>query len=187
MTRPIATPQDVERVALQAQALKRWLLGPGSSARPSDYAVALASYKALLLALQMLPHGERFIASLDAGPPTKPETTAPLERPAASFSIHEQVLLDGEVLASDGWVVPPGIVRIGKRLIYFGLLDHIEVFKQKGEADRDALMRLLLSAGRSELQANRELSKYQMRLSRARKARAEGHNEASKKMPPPAV
>lgn len=176
MTRPTATPQEVEQVALQAQALKQWLLGPGSSARPADYSVALASYKALLQALRMLPHGERFVVELDAAPPREREKVAPLDRPAASFSIHEQVLLDGEVLASDGWVVPPGIVRSGKRLIYFGLLDHVEAFKQPGETDKDTLHRLLLAAGRSELQASRELSsnKYQMRLTRARKARSDG-------------
>lgn len=185
MSRPSATPQEVKQVALQAQTLKRWLLSPdGSSARPGDYAVAMSSYKALLLALRMLPHGERYVAELDASPLTRPESPKPLARPSASFSVHEQVLLDGEVLAADGWVVPPGLVRSGKRLIYFGLLDHVDAFKCDGESDKDALLRLLLVAGRTELEAGRELSKHQMRLSRARAARAEGYNELSKKTPP---
>ena len=174
MTRPKVPPRRVEALANECRALLHWLKGPGSSADPEAFDVVLRAYRALIEALNMLPHGSRYLNHVRALPPTKkPYPFAKVERTAESFSPDELALLDKPVLTLDGVVVPAS------------LLAHVE--KEGAANDKAALAAILtrvaLQRGVSSSQTlTSELGKLQVRVSRQRTTKR--ITKGPKKMPP---
>lgn len=173
MPRPIATPQQVRKVAEVAAQLRAWLWSAaGASAGHAEFSRAVSTYNALMLALRMLPHGPRMVSELEAQPPRRSPDAVPGDQPSSGYSLDELALLDSPVLASDGWVCP------------VDLLSHVQNIRRPGETDQDVLRGMLARVRGSELKAAAELQKYKTRLSRLKKARQAAVTSTPKKMPP---
>lgn len=185
MARRTIPPRRVEALASECRALRVWLEGPGRSAGPESFAVALQAYRALIDAVAFLPRGPQFLQAVRALPavhrqPKGIDTT----RAAESFTDDELAVLPARLLTPTGWVVPvPLVARVDAERVALG----------PTSTSKDALRTILLRAGRSPLQAERELGRWEKELSlrRARVSANAGLDGAvtgpDEKVPPDTV
>jgi hypothetical protein len=179
--RKTPSPRAVERLAQECQDLRAWLSGPGSSAEPGAFKVALRAYLALCHAVMLMPRGATALVRAGAvDRPNQCEKVIPFEH---FDSLGDRVaLLQQPALTDRGWVVPDQPAQ---------LISHVDKLRRAAEemggdpsskaALRTMIRRLAERDGESALRAEvRQLGALEKRLSTARSS----ITKRPKKVPP---